>query len=148
MRRPFSVQVFLCRGERDHEFLLFKRRARPDLDLPDFWQGVSGALLDDETFAAAAVREVVEETGIAISRPIATGFRVNYPIRPEWRPHYGPKPLQVEEHIYYAQIASSAAVSLSSEHEEFAWCDAQSAFAKLTFGQNREALESVINALK
>jgi dihydroneopterin triphosphate diphosphatase len=148
VRRPFSVQVFLYRREREVEFLLFKRRPRPDLDLPGFWQGVSGALLDGESFIAAAIREVAEETGIAITAPTATGHSVEYPIKAEWRPHYGPGPSRVEEDVYCAQIASDTQITLSLEHDECAWCDASSALDRLTFGQNRAALQSVLRALK
>ena len=84
LRRPHSVHVFLVRivdGERS--YLLLHRRARTDLDLPAFWQGVSGALDVDEDFPAAARREVEEETGLRPDRFVDTGFQHRYPVRPE-----------------------------------------------------------------
>jgi 8-oxo-dGTP pyrophosphatase MutT (NUDIX family) len=66
MRRPESVQVFLVsQAEGQRSYLLFQRVARSELALPDFWQGITGALEHGESFEEAAVREVREESGIS-----------------------------------------------------------------------------------
>lgn len=45
MRRPLSVHVFLvCQHEQQLQYLILQRKPRPELDLPAFHQGVSGAL--------------------------------------------------------------------------------------------------------
>lgn len=98
MRLPFSIQVFLVSRQETHwSMLLLQRKARPELALPDFWQGVSGALEFGESFEAAAVREVLEETSIQIQAVHSADFEQVFPIRPEWRESYGPEPTQVQE---------------------------------------------------
>lgn len=75
VRRPLSVQVFLMTGTAPElRVLLLQRNARPELALPDFWQGVSGALEAGESFEQSAIREVLEETGLVVTDVVATGF--------------------------------------------------------------------------
>jgi len=148
MRRPFSVQVFLIRGaESELSYLILHRNERPELGLPDFWQGISGALEAGETFSAAALREVSEETGIVLDCVTDTGFRHFYPIRPEWRQFYGPEPDVVEERVFYAHVMPSTEAVLSPEHKASRWCTFLEAASSLTFGSNAECLRSVNRAL-
>jgi len=147
MRRPYSIQVFLYRRISALEFLLFNRVARPDLDLPAFWQGISGALEKGESFEDAAIREVPEETALHLHTVTASGFTYNYPIRPEWRVHYGPAPAHVEERVFFAPVAADANPTLSQEHDEWAWCPISEARQKLSFGRNCDAFDSVVAAL-
>ena len=148
MRRPFSVQVFLVtRAEPEPSVLLLQRNARPDLDLADFWQGVSGAVEDHESFEQAAVREVMEETGVAIDNVAASGFEHWFPIKPEWRASYGPEPTAVHERVFYAQIPKASRPKLSSEHKAWQWAPLSQALRLLSFGRNAECLLSVSNHL-
>jgi dATP pyrophosphohydrolase len=144
MRLPFSVQVFLVRHvDGEMSFLLLHRNARPELALPSFWQGVSGALEPGESFSAAALREVAEETGIVLTEVNDTGFSHCYPVRAEWRTAYGPGPLVVEEHVFYALLPSPADTVLSAEHQSSRWCSPREAASLLTFGANAECLQAV-----
>lgn len=149
MRRPYSVHVFIYRECEPHvyEFLLLQRVPRRELGLPGFWQGVSGALESDEDFVDAAIREVREETGLSIDAVTATGFVSKYPIRPEWRVHYGEGPSQVEERLFVARMPCNAVPKLSNEHQAASWCLQDDAFEKLNFGDNRAALQSVLTLL-
>ena len=149
MRIPFSVQVFLVRVDA-HElsYLLFLRRSRADLGLPAFWQGVSGALEPGESFVDAALREVREESGIALSSVVDTEFRHCYPIRPEWRKWYGDDPEVVEEHVLYALVVDSTEPVLSDEHSSWRWCSEKEALSLLTFGANSECLRAVARSLR
>lgn len=148
MRLPFSVQVFLVRLiDGEMSFLLLQRNARPELALPSFWQGVSGALEPGESFAAAALREVAEETGIVLKTVNDTGFSHCYPVRAEWRMAYGPEPLVVEEHVFYALLTSPADTVLSAEHQSSRWCSTQEAASLLTFGANAACLQAVCQAM-
>ena len=144
MRRPHSVQVFLVR-QRDHgfEFLLLQRRPRTDLALPDFWQGVTGALEDGESHAQAAVREVWEETGLKVSAVRDVGFEQRFPIKPEWRKDYGPGPTEVCERVFCAHLPPQAEPKLSEEHKAWRWVRAEKARQLLTFGQNGLCLRAV-----
>lgn len=148
MRIPFSVQVFLVRLDaREASYLLLLRRPRPELGLPAFWQGISGALEARESLADAARREVFEETGIALRSVIDTGFHHRYPIRPEWRKWYGDEPEVVQEHVLYALVDGPAEPVLSPEHSSWAWSSAKEAFNILTFGGNAECLRAVVRSL-
>ena len=143
MRLPYSVQVFLYRMANNQPlYLLFHRRARPELGLPDFWQGVSGALEASESFSDAARREVAEETGFELKSVSDTGFQHAYPIRPDWRKHYSPGPTEVTERIFVAQLSASSEPTLSSEHESWRWCSALEAKSLLTFGGNAQCLDA------
>jgi len=148
IRLPLSVQVFLVRiidGQRS--YLLFQRNARPELGLPDFWQGVSGALEAGESFSDAARREVAEETGIILTSVVDTGFQRSYPIRSEWRRHYGPEPSEVIEHIFFAEVQDATEPVLSQEHKSWQWCSVAEASGLLTFGYNSQCLLAVDRCL-
>ena len=147
-RRPESVQVFLVsEAEGKRVYLLLQRVATPQLALPGFWQGVTGALESGESFEEAAVREVHEETNVLIEQVFRTGFIHYFPIRPEWRSSYGQRPVQVEERVFYAFVPSGTLLLLSSEHQAFKWCSAEEAVALLDFGQNRQCLLAVERVL-
>ncbi|WP_161627599.1 NUDIX hydrolase [Pseudomonas viridiflava] len=141
MRRPFSAHIFLSRaiaGER--QYLIFQRSPRTDLDLPAFFQGISGALEGQESFEEAAVREVFEETGIQINSPIYSGFSHRYPIKDKWRKHYGAAPKEVEERVFTVDISDSSDPVLSSEHTSWRWLPLTDALPLLTYGENAECL--------
>jgi len=147
-RRPESVQVFLVsQAEGQREYLLLQRVAMPQLALPAFWQGVTGALESGESFEDAAAREVREETNISVEQVFGTGFTQYVPIRPEWRSSYGEGPLQVEERVFYAFVPSGAMPLLTAEHQAFKWCSAEEAMSLLEFGQNRQCLSAVESVL-
>lgn len=148
-RRPFSVHVFLYRHDEDgdREFMLFLRRPRESFGLPAFWQGVSGALEQGESFPEGARREVLEETGLVGIEAQFTGFYATYPIQPHWRVHFGPGPKHVEERAAFAQVAPDARPNLSHEHSDWGWFSAVEALELLTTGQNRQSFESVLQTL-
>lgn len=141
MRRPLSVQVFIVAPQGgEFRYLLFLRREMPELGLPAFWQGITGALEAGESFAEAAIREVREESGISLGEVYQSGFVQHFPIRPEWRKAYGDGPSPVEEHVYFALLPAPVAPVLSAEHETSRWCQLEEAAELLTFGRNRECL--------
>ena len=149
MRRPFSIQAFIVTPEdATWSVLLLQRVARYDLALPDFWQGVSGALEPDESFESAAIREIQEETAIQVPAVVSAGYEHHFPIKPEWRHSYGPEPAQVLERIYFGVISAKLTPSLSSEHKAFRWCREAEARELLTFGNNRCCVEAVYEALR
>ena len=107
MRRPFSIQVFIVAAEGSAwSVLLLQRVARPSLSLPDFWQGVSGALEQGESFESAAIREVQEETAIQLLAVVPAEYEQFFPIQPEWRESYGPDPTLVREKVFYGVVNS------------------------------------------
>lgn len=144
LRRPFSVQVFLTRRvANERQYLIFLRRERRDLGLPAFYQGVSGALEHGESFLQAAIREVLEETALTIKRPDDIGFSHDYPIKEQWRRHYGTGPEHVEERIFTAQIQADAEPLLSAEHSSWQWLSLIDALPLLGYGANAQCLRRV-----
>jgi dATP pyrophosphohydrolase len=144
MRLPFSVQVFLARVVgHERSYLLLQRNERPERGLPDFRQGISGALEPGESFAAAALRDVREETGIDLASVSDAGFHHFFPVRPEWRESYGPEREVVEEHIFYGLVEPSTEPVLSEEHKSWRWCSPEQATRLLAFGSNAACLQAV-----
>lgn len=111
--------------------------------MPAFFQGISGALEDQESFHDAAVREVFEETALRIDRPVYSGFTHQYPIMEQWRKHYGAEPQQVEERVFTADISGMEDPVLSAEHTSFRWLRLSEALPLLTYGANAECLQRV-----
>jgi dATP pyrophosphohydrolase len=149
MRLPFSVQVFLLSVTSSvQSVLLLQRNARPELALPDFWQGVSGALELGESFEAAAIREVAEETSINLTAVTSAEFEHVFPIKPEWRETYGQVPTHVREKVFYALVAPRRDPRLSHEHKAFRWCSEAEALELLTFANNRLCVQAVFQALE
>jgi 8-oxo-dGTP pyrophosphatase MutT (NUDIX family) len=148
-RRPYSVQVFLYRRTAvgTVEFMLFLRKPREEFGLPAFWQGISGALEEGESFRDGARREVREETGFDGIDFHFTGFVALYPIRADWRQHFGEGPDHVEERAAHGEVPADAEPRLSAEHSRWSWFTADRALELLSTGHNRESFESVLEAL-
>ena len=139
MRRPYSVHVFLTRSiGSERQYLIFQRSPRIDLGLPAFFQGISGALEDEESFEDAAIREVFEETELRINSPVYSGFSHRYPITDEWRKHYGAEPKEVEERVFTVDISGSADPVISAEHTSWRWLQLTDALALQTYSGNAE----------
>lgn len=102
------------------EVLLLERA-----DHPGFWQSVTGSKdTVDEPLAQTAVREVMEETGIA-ARPqdLRDWALVNvYDIYPAYRHRYAPEVARNTEHVFSLCVPSGTAVTLSArEHSAWQW---------------------------
>jgi len=104
------------------EVLLIKRA-----DVEDFWQSVTGAKDHaDEPFAATAVREVAEETGLDA---LADGHQLRdwglenvYEIYPRWRHRYAPDVTHNTEHLFGLQVPVATKVALNPrEHTAWRW---------------------------
>ena len=83
------------------------------------WEGVSGRIQPGEDPLEAARREVEEETGLRVQiveRPIAS-----------YAARRGDQPMTV---IVFLAEHSEGEVILSSEHDDYRWCDAE-AFSEL-----------------
>ncbi|WP_207916405.1 bifunctional GNAT family N-acetyltransferase/NUDIX hydrolase [Iodobacter fluviatilis] len=140
-RLAHSVQVFLFKEDHGQRYwLLLQRHARPDLALPDFWQGVSGAMEVGESLCDTALREVWEETGIRLLQLRNTGFHHHYPIKPQWRAAYGAEPSHVTEYIFCAQINTDPI--LSTEHKNWHWYPFEAALEMLSFENNANGLKA------
>ncbi len=119
----------------------------PKLGLPDFWQGITGALESGEGYADAAKREVREETGIELESLADTGFEHIFPVQPEWCAFYGDEPTVIQERVFYAVVPPDIAPVLSAEHQESRWCTFHEAEPLLTFGATAECLRAAARFL-
>jgi dATP pyrophosphohydrolase len=111
VKLPLSVLVVVHTASL--EVLLLERESRAG-----FWQSVTGSLdRMDEPLAAAAAREVAEETGIdaaagALTRwPVANTFE----IYARWRHRFAPGVTHNTEHVFGLALAAPLPVRMSPQ---------------------------------
>jgi dATP pyrophosphohydrolase len=136
-RRPESVLVVIYTAELD---CLLLERVSPR----GFWQSVTGTLRWGEDAAAAAAREIAEETGLAPTGLRETGITRHFPILPEWRSRYADDITENVEYLWYLELAVPAEILLNpKEHLQYRWVDLETAIATVSSWTNREALEGL-----
>lgn len=121
------------------EVLLLERAARPG-----FWQSVTGSLeRADEPLAAAARREVREETGIDAppQRLLRWPLAYTFEVYPEWRHRFVPGTVHNTEHVFSLEVPLPAPVTLApAEHMASVWLPWPEAAAKCFSWSNRDAI--------
>ncbi len=138
-RRPESVLVIVHTTRL--ECLLIERVA-PE----GFWQSVTGTLGWDETPAAAAAREVREETGLDPKGLRDARLARAFPILPAWRSRYAPDVSENLEHLFYLELPEPLSVTLDpAEHRASAWLPVGEAIAKVASWTNRDGLERLVS---
>jgi dATP pyrophosphohydrolase len=139
---PESVLVVIHTADR--QVLLIERA-----DKPGYWQSVTGSKDRwDEPLDATCVREVEEETGIAIGSVAVPrsalrdwGLRNVYEIYPVWRHRYAPGVTHNTEHVFGLTVASGTPVRLNPrEHLRFAWYSWREAADRCFSPSNAEAI--------
>jgi dATP pyrophosphohydrolase len=139
---PESVLVVIHTAALD---VLLLERA----DAPGFWQSVTGSKeREGESLVETCVREVGEETGIAIGTaeaPLAALVDwqlVNvYDIYPQWQHRYAPGVTRNTEHVFGLRVASDVAVRVAPrEHLRFEWLDWRAAADCCSSPSNVEAI--------
>ncbi|MEP7297588.1 MAG: dihydroneopterin triphosphate diphosphatase [Burkholderiales bacterium] len=139
---PESVLVVIHTAER--EVLLIERA-----DKPGYWQGVTGSKdALDEPLATTAMREVLEETGIAVGSPDVPLANLRdwhlsnvYEIYPVWRHRYAPGVTRNTEHVFGLRVPRDVAITLSPrEHTRHEWLDWRAAADKCFSPSNAEAV--------
>jgi dihydroneopterin triphosphate diphosphatase len=134
---PLSVLVIV--HTRALEILLLERVSRAG-----FWQSVTGSLDRlDEPLAAAAAREVLEETGIDAAAGELTAWNVanTFEIFTQWRHRFAPGVTHNTEHVFGLALDQRPPVRLSpDEHAAFGWLPWREAAAKCFSWSNRDAI--------
>ena len=140
-KRPESVLVVVYTNARE---VLLMRRRRPR----HFWQSVTGSLEWGETPAAAATRELAEETGLARGIVLHDcDLRFRFPVVPPWRRRYAPTVRENLEHVFDVQLPVRRSVKLAHrEHAEYCWMPATDALARVTSWTNRQAIRACVLA--
>ncbi len=135
-KKPVSVLVVI--HSPDRQILLLERAAHPG-----YWQSVTGSQEDDEALIDTAVREVGEETGIAVTvdRLIDWQQTNTYEIFPEWRHRYAPGVTENTEHVFSLEVPRDTPVRIApGEHLGHCWLPLEEAAAKVFSWSNRDAI--------
>jgi len=144
--KPFKIpeSVLVVIHTSALEVLLIERA-----DRPGFWQSVTGSrdALDEPLFETA-MREVEEETGIAVGsaavpRSALRDWRLRnvYEIYPVWRHRYAPGVTHNTEHVFGLCVPTGTPVTLSPrEHLQHVWLPWREAADRCFSPSNAEAL--------
>ncbi len=144
--RPFKIpeSVLVVIHTPALDVLLIERA-----DAPGYWQSVTGSKdTVEETLVETCVREVAEETGIAIgSVPVPMSALVDcelvnlYEIYPRWRHRYAPGVTHNTEHVFALQVPAGTPVVLAPrEHTAQVWLPWREAADKCFSPSNAEAV--------
>jgi dATP pyrophosphohydrolase len=129
------VDVYVLRGTPADPAILVLRRSNAGRS-PGTWEAVHGAIETGETAVQAALRELVEETGLAPER-LYNASRVEAFYR-----HAQDEVALIP--VFVALVARDAAVRVSMEHDAFEWLPPDAALARVTWPRMRRALEDTL----
>lgn len=137
MKIPESVLVLIHTPAL--EVLLLERA-----DHPGFWQSVTGSRdSPGEPLVQTAVREVLEETGIAADAADLRDWALAnvYDIYPQWRHRYAPGVTRNTEHVFSLCVPRSTSITLSPrEHTAYQWLPWLEAADQCFSASNAEAV--------
>lgn len=139
MTPKLPVSVLVVVHTDDLQVLLLERAIRAG-----YWQSVTGSLDRlDEPLAAAAAREVLEETGIeaASGRLEAWNAANTFEIYAQWRHRFAPGVTHNTEHVFGLALPRRPPVRMApAEHVAFAWLPWREAARKCFSWSNRDAI--------
>ena len=132
-----TVDVFVIRATPDGWRVLALQRG-PDTRCPSAWEPVHGHIERDEEPEDAAIREVREESSLAVERL--------YVVRVQ--PFYLRKVRAVELAIVFAAFVDDASeVTLGDEHVASAWLTVDEALERFAFPGERASLREIVELL-
>lgn len=138
-KQPRSIQVVIfANSDRGRHYLLLRRVASHG----GFWQSVTGSLEGEETHRQAAVREVLEETGISSREEDLTELGVinTFEIAPQWRQKYAPGVTHNEEVCFALEVCECHVRVDPIEHDAYVWESDQRAMEMIFWQSNKRAL--------
>ena len=132
-----TVDVFVIRALPDGWRVLALQRA-PDTRCPASWETVHGHIEPGEEPEDAAVREVYEETALAVDKL--------YNVRVQ--PFYLHKTHTLQLSIVFAAFVNEpAVVTTGGEHQRHEWLSVDAALGRFNFPAERESLRSIVELL-
>jgi dATP pyrophosphohydrolase len=118
-------------------------------DAPGFWQSVTGSKDSrGESLLETCVREVAEETGIAIGSPAVPLANLEdwqlanvYDIYPQWQHRYAAGVTRNTEHVFGLRVPRDTPIRPAPrEHLRFEWLDWRAAADRCFSASNAEAI--------
>ena len=109
-----------------------------DTRCPTAWETVHGRIEYGERPEQAAVREVMEETGLRAER------LYNVTVQPFYLHRFGTVQLAV---VFAAFVGEPGEVALGAEHQAFEWLSVEDARRRFVWPREKEALDHVVQLL-
>jgi 8-oxo-dGTP pyrophosphatase MutT (NUDIX family) len=117
----------------DLQHLILQRSTNEKI-YPNLWQVVTGTIRKDETALQTALREIAEETGLDVDSiyvlPMISSF-------------YSYHNDSIVHVPVFCAFTYSHNVTLSYEHQSFAWCSEQEAKEHLVIPAHRQGVELI-----
>ena len=132
-----TVDVYVIRPLEKWRVLLLQRGN--DTRCPASWETVHGRIETGERPEQTAVREVHEETGLAIAR------LYSITVQPFYLQAMG---VVTQAVVFAAFVDEPAEVALGPEHNEFAWLSPRDADSRFTWPRSRAALKEIQQLLR
>jgi 8-oxo-dGTP pyrophosphatase MutT (NUDIX family) len=133
-----TIDVFLIAAEPDVWSVLTLQRAL-DTRCPTAWETVHGRIEPGESPEQAAVREVLEETGLAVQR------LYNVTVQPFYLHKLATVELAV---VFAAFVQRGTEIVLGEEHMRFEWLPPDEALDRFVWPRERSALRDVLHLLR
>lgn len=129
------IEVCVFKKEIKHPLYLLLHRAGGEKIYPNIWQFITGSIEDKERAVDAAIREVIEETGI---KPTAIW------VVPCVLSFYDANSDTINVCPFFAaEVNENISVQLSSEHDNFGWFTYDEAIHRLELPSWKEGLRIV-----
>jgi dihydroneopterin triphosphate diphosphatase len=138
-KTPISALVLI--HTKDLQVLIMERA-----DKAGFWQSVTGSVEGDESPKQAAIREVLEETGLDTNQFDLQDWHTSntYEIYPHWRHRYAPGVIENIEHLFGLELPTTMPIKLApDEHTHYEWVDWREAANRVFSWTNIDALKKL-----